>query len=452
MIDQQPGAGQSTVRHRFSQRRQTRRAWLALSVAFTTFLLICVLVGSAGYWYRGHATEKRSVRVELVQGDRAFVRPALQRNWNAIPPRSSTSTPLELHEGDTIQTKAGAQLLLTLWDNSTVQIFENTELVLTELRSTQYISRASSVTLTQTNGLTYVALASGDYYRSRFQVVAGNTTVVMKEGDGSAGGVFVVQVIPTDPSLDNSSVTVRASVRRGTGAVRVQSYPGELRLEANQQTIVPPDQPAGAPTEARRDFVANSQFGTIGATGCDLKEQFAPWVAKCTPGLIDGGFGRLTIVAETLDNMTIGALEITRSLNSTDPANTGVRQDLNVGVSEQAGLQLTADLKVFEQTVPGGGQAGSEFPIIVRINYYDASNGLNNRIWGFYLANTSNGTVPPNPSLVEARPVQSEEWVALRFNLRELVPQPVRLESIEVYASGQGYRARITNVAIIGTE
>ena len=36
--------------------------------------------------------------------------------------------------------------------------------------------------------------------------------------------------------------------------------------------------------------------------------------------------------------------------------------------------------------------------------------------------------------------------------MRDLIPQPVRLESIEVYASGHGYRARITNVAIVGAE
>jgi len=53
---------------------------------------------------------------------------------------------------------------------------------------------------------------------------------------------------------------------------------------------------------------------------------------------------------------------------------------------------------------------------------------------------------------VEARLVNANEWVPLRFDLLELVPQPVRLDSIEIYASGQGYGARITNVAIIGVE
>lgn len=432
--------------------RQIRRAWLCLGSAFLAFALVCAGIGGVGYWYRGHATEKRTVRVEIVQGDRAFVRPAFQRNWNTIPTGSAATAPLELHEGDSLQTKNGAQLLLTFWDNSTVQVFENTELRLTELRTTQYISQSSTVTMVQTRGLSRVAVSPGDYRRSRFQVLAGGTTVMMREGDGGAGGVFVVQVTPTDTTVDDPPVTVRASVRRGTGAVRVANYPDELLLAANQQTIVQPGQAASAPTEARRDFVASSRFGTIGTGGCDLRGQFAPWVANCTPGQIDGGFGRLAIVPETLDGQELPALEISRDLSSTDPANTSVRQMLDVGVAEQSSLSLTADIKVLEQNLPGGGQSGTEFPIIVRINFYDTAGGYNTRTWGFYILPPADGRAPTNPSLVEARLVTAGQWVPLRFDLRGLVPQPVRLESIEVYASGQGYRARITNVAIIGGE
>jgi hypothetical protein len=57
------------------------------------------------------------------------------------------------------------------------------------------------------------------------------------------------------------------------------------------------------------------------------------------------------------------------------------------------------------------------------------------------------GKAPPNGTLVKPG-----EWTPFSVQLRDLVPQPVRLESIEVYASGHGYRGRITNVAIVGTE
>src|SRR5262245_52160642 len=69
-------------------RRQVRRAWAFIAAGFLAFALVCGSVGGAGYWYRGHATEKRAVCVEVVEGDRAFVRPAYQRNWTAIPPSS----------------------------------------------------------------------------------------------------------------------------------------------------------------------------------------------------------------------------------------------------------------------------------------------------------------------------------------------------------------------------
>ena len=53
---------------------------------------------------------------------------------------------------------------------------------------------------------------------------------------------------------------------------------------------------------------------------------------------------------------------------------------------------------------------------------------------------------------MKAYQVKPGEWAKLQVSLRDLTPQPVRLESIDVYASGHGYRARVTNVAIVGTE
>ena len=305
--------------------------------------------------------------------------------------------------------------------------------------------------MVQTRGLSRVAVSPGDYRRSRFQVLAGETTVMMREGDGGAGGVFVVQVTPTDTTVDDPPVTVRASVRRGIGAVRVASAPDELLLAANQQTIVQPGQAASAPTEARRDFVANSQFGTIGASGCDLRGQFAPWVANCTPGQIDGGFGRSRDRAETLDGQEVPALEISRDLSSTDPANTSVRQMLDVGVAEQSSLSLTADIKVLEQNCRAAGN-GHRIPDHRADQLLRHGRRLQHAHLGFLhpAARRPPGADQPEPRRSAAG--DSGPVGAVRFDLRGLVPQPVRLESIEVYASGQGYRARITNVAIIGGE
>jgi hypothetical protein len=384
---------------------------------------------------------KRAACVEVLKGERAFIRPAYQRNWNAIPSGSSCVNRLtELQEGDSLQTGKGTHLLLTLWNSSTIEVFEDTELEITELRTTQYISRASAATIRQRSGLVRVAMAPGAYDRSRLQVSAGATTVLMKEGEGgSGGGSFIVQVTPGADPDDPRLSTVRASVLRGIGAVRVAEQPGELRLQADEQTIVPPGGTPGAPTPSRRDLVANGRFQ--GGDG-----QFAAWTSISTPGA-EGAFGKLSAVPEMIDGQPVTALEIARSMSSVDPANTGLRQVLNVNVADLPSLTLSADINVIEQNLPGGGQRGSEFPIIVRINYYDPSGTIQNRIWGFYVTPPANGSAPPNGTLVKP-----DEWVHLSAQLRELVPQPVTLESIEIYASGHGYRARITNVAIVGTE
>lgn len=427
-----------------TQSAQSRRAWRTLLAAFSVFLILCVMLGGAGYWYRGHATAKDFACVEVVEGDRASVRPAYQLNWSAIPSQNScTNRLLELREGDTLQTGKGTHVLLNMWNSTIVEVFEESEIQIAELRTTQYISRASAVSIRQQRGLLRVAMAPGPYSRSRLQIFVGETTVVMKEGAGeSSGGSFIVEVAKNATSDDPAASSVRASVRRGVASVRVAGHAGELRLAANEQTIVPPGGPPGEPTAARRDLLANGRFDEIGG-------RFPSWTTISTPGQVDGPVGKLALVPDTLDGEPIQALQISRSMSSIDPANTGLRQILDVGIADLPSVILSADIKVFEQNVPGGGQLGSEFPIIVRINYYDLSNTnvLQNRIWGYYVVPAANGVVPPNSTLVPPG-----EWQPLRIELRDLVPQPARLESIDIYASGHGYRARITNVSIVGTE
>lgn len=432
-----------------ARQRQVRRAWLILSLALSVTVLVCALFGGAAYWYRGHATVKKSALIEVVQGDRAYTQGARQTNWNTVPPGTATSSldPRQsaglnyLHEGESLRVEEGTRVLLTLWDGSKVEVFERTQIHVKEMQTTQYINRASAFSIEQTRGLLRVTLSPGDYSRSRFQVAAGQTTVLMKEGsDRTAGGSFLVEVTPAPDG--ESLATVRASVRRGVGVVRAGGQ--EVRLNANEQTIVPPASPPESPTLARRDLVAN---GTFTLVSNDAKGRFASWQEISTPGQRDGAFGRLAVVQDTLDGRPVSALECYRSLDSTDPAITGLRQTLGVTVADVVSLELTANIKVLEQNVPGGGVAGSEYPMIVRINYRDAAGAERVRVWGFYILPDPSGARPANGQLVTAG-----AWTPLRINLRDLTPQPVRLDSIEIYASGHGYRARITEVAIIGVE
>lgn len=431
----------SATRSPQNQARQIRRAWGTLSAALGVSCLLCIGLAGGGYWYRGHATVKHTACVEVVKGERAFVRPAYQRNWSAIPANNSCANrQVELHEGDALQTAKGTHVLLTLWDNTLVEVFEQTELEVTESRTTQYISRASNVAIRQNSGLIRVSTAPGGYARSHFQVTVGDTAVLLKEGAGSSGGSFIVQVTAATEPVGEDRRSVRASVRRGNASVRVNGYPGEVRLGANEQTIVPPNGPPSAPTPSRLDLVANGRFA--GSDG-----RFAGWSSIGTPGQVDGPFGKLALVPDTIGGQDVEALEIARGMNSVDHAITGLRQPLDVNVTELASLTLSADIQVIEQNVPGGGDLGSEFPILVRINYYDPSGTIQNRVWGFYVVPPATGVKPPNGTQVKAG-----EWFPFSVELRDLVPQPVRLESIDIYASGHGYRGRITNVAIVGAE
>ncbi len=444
--------------------RQVRRAWAFLSAAFSVFLLLCFGLAGAGYWYRGHATTERLARVEVVGGgERAFIRPAYQVNWSALPvaPRGTDGeadpasrpapAPIFLREGDALKTEEGTRVFLTLWDESKVEVFERTQIEITEMRTTQYINRVRAFSLHQKRGLVRVSPAAGDYGRSRFQITADpdpqtgrdRTTVLLRDsGQSAAGGSFLVEV--TTGADGETTSAVRASVRRGVGAVRVQGYEDEVRLEANQQTIVPAGGAPGPLTAARRDLVVNGRFEP--QEGIAQETLFPPWRKVITPGQ-SGPSGQLKPVADSIGGRPVSALEIARSLDSTDSANTGLRQNIDALVADSPSLVLTAQVKVLAQSLPGGGEAGTEFPIIVRVTYRDQQGRAHDFVRGFYSVPD-----PSRPGPERGRAVPADTWVPVELDLRDLTPQPVRIDAIEVYASGHGYRARITDVAIVSPD
>ena len=108
-----------------------------------------------------------------------------------------------------------------------------------------------------------------------------------------------------------------------------------------------------------------------------------------------------------------------------------------------------------EVALPGGGLLGSEFPIMLRVDYKDAEN--NDRSWyhGFYYA------PPPDNYILYNQPDNSSERIA-RFIwypyesvnlLTTLGPaKPIFIKSIRIYASGWIYESMVANISLLAQE
>ena len=142
-------------------------------------------------------------------------------------------------------------------------------------------------------------------------------------------------------------------------------------------------------------------------------------------------------------------------------AETGVKQDINRDIRGFGSLQLRIVLRVLQQDVPLCGTAGTECPVMVRLDYVD-DNG-EPRFWqqGFYYLPDPNNFNPEfcntcNPRNIHIRTV-SGVWYS--FESDNLIPimtragaPPVFLKSISIYASGHTYQSQVDEVELVGQE
>lgn len=134
------------------------------------------------------------------------------------------------------------------------------------------------------------------------------------------------------------------------------------------------------------------------------------------------------------------------------------RQALDVPVGAGAAISVTAELRVLGQSIPGGGAAGTEYPLIIRLRTEDATGDQCEWPVGFYAVapegdgayRTDNGVLVP---LGEWHTFASGDILdpANPLGLANRVPPcnpPVRLLRVEIRASGHDFESELDSVAV----
>lgn len=149
-------------------------------------------------------------------------------------------------------------------------------------------------------------------------------------------------------------------------------------------------------------------------------------------------------------------LEIVQTVNDGDGDWTGVYQTLIQDVSRYSELWFRADGKAMNQSLPGDGKVGGEYPVHFIIQYQDV-NGVDhdaflnwppNPAWqqGFYYTAVGDpdGKFNPYSYLV----TQNVWFHANSSNLMNLSPAPKIIKTVYLYSSGWAYHGRIDNVRL----
>ena len=266
---------------------------------------------------------------------------------------------------------------------------------------------------------------------------------------GGAAKIDVSGALPSGRDVQVATPFGVASLGKGShlvwvqdDRVRVISYEGRARVDAadsvvrlsdGQRAVLPADGPPLGPLPVVENLVRNGDFG----------RQFQGWtmVDKGEPGRPDVG-GHRRLADETIAGRTLQALQITRDSPNDAFNETGVLQEINQDVSAYRNVTFTAWIKVNYASLSGGGYLGSEYPVMVRVNYIDERGGRPGWTHGFYYAN------PEHRPTTNGEIIARGEWFPFLARLSDLPERPSFIQSIEVLSAGHDFDAVVADIRL----
>jgi hypothetical protein len=397
-----------------------RLAWLILMTAFTAFCLLTVSVPLSVRWYIFNTTVPFSTEATSVRGTVSLGNPGAELSTSLT---DGTSTTIE--ESATVTTDETSQAILTFFDDSSLTMYGNTSITLDETQRTRFaISSNPTRIIIEVKQGRVRATASRSREALNFDIITPHARIELDQGS------FSIEV-----SQEGTQVTARLGQADVLGDRQI------VTITQGKRVVVTPDMVPSEPLPAAQNLLKNSEFGP----------QFHDsWeVYQLLP--IEG----VTTTVKVVQFQDRYVLELSSQGHDNLHSETGVIQEVNKDVRDFRSLQIFAEVRLVRQSLPGGGQLGSEFPIMLHIAYKDADN--NDRDWfhGFYY------TPPPENYILYNQPDNSSERIA-RFIwypyesvnlLATLGPaKPVFIKSIRIYSSGWLYDAMVANISLLAQE
>lgn len=397
----------------------TRIAW---AVLLTNFFLCCLLAVGVPLGARSfllHATRAKTAFIESTQGTIQLWQP------EATDPRAVTERRPAI-ERSRLMTDATAKGLLTLAaDESgsrvvvTVQLSPQTAIRLDRARSPRFaLSRdPHQVRLTLQEGRLFITAQRPDDRDLLMEVATPHALISL------GNGTF-------DLIVDKD----RTQVRARSGAAQVEAAGQVVNAGPGQRVDVAAGLRPTLPVPDTVNLVLNGAFET------DLEPLWEVY-SEVKPGHQSGQ-------AALVEDERRRAVRFSRREEDGVPNRVGITQILNRDVQNYDTLTLELDLKVRYQSVPGGGERASEYPVMIDLFYTDVYGKDLHWYQGFY---SPYQNLPPNYLPPTGEPVPLGVWYTYQSpNLFELLSatRPAQINSISIYATGHDYESFVANIAL----
>lgn len=384
-------------------------AWLALVAALGLLAAAVVYVPRGVSALFSGVSESRATSATVIEGT-VLVQPPATATWQGL------ATQTDLVEGARLRTDDRSRAFLRTREGSTVILYNDTELAVQRMQFGRFNPILQDSVFRLFRGRVQIGVARHPADTER--------RIVLLVGEGRLDlgeGTYRVEMEP-----DGS---VHLSVRQGTALVwlgsRVVEAPAGRRFELTAGGTIT------GPLPLERDLLRDPLLERV-SDGSD-------WSAFIVTEA--GTAGRVSTRADAVwfERRTPGG--------TTDRhGESGIVQNLDRDVRDYVNLRLRTDVRADHQSLSGGGTAGTEYPLMIRLTYLDVEG--REQIWttGFYYQNND------GLSVKLGREIPPGEWITFdnKTLLPEIRPAPVRLRRLEVLGSGWEYSSAVRRVELTG--
>jgi hypothetical protein len=403
-----------------------RLAWTMLLAAFATFCTLVVGIPLGIRWYLLNAMNAEQIAVTSVHAT-AFVQP---RNAS-VPIPVTDGTTIETDEGARIRTDGNSQAILTFFNDSTLTLYGDTSAVVRYSRSPRFggSQQPDTIVVELESGRVRAAPSARSELEAphglRFEVLVPGAVAAFGEGS------YSVEV-----SGKETQVTARV------GLARLIAGDAAIVLSANERAVIAEDGVPTGPLPAEQNLLANGDFSG------PLQGTWEVYRVEPPSG----------VVTTTLKAVTTGiqtALQFQSSGQDNLHSEIGIIQRIDKSVLDFDSLRVQLDVRISQQSLPGGGTLGSEFPLMVHLAFDDAEGNDSDWYYGFYFMPASEDWILYDAPNNSSRRIVRYLWYPFESpNLLDSLgaSKPVKLKFIRIYASGWLYDANVANVTLLAQE
>lgn len=405
------------------ERSPERVAWAVMLASFFTCVALAVGVPLGIRAFLQHATRGLPVVAQSLQGTALIEFPGQ-------PELAALTRPRSLNPGMTLRTDDSSSVSITAYtptdqggqeEVASILMYNNTQLTLQESLQPRF------PTWSPDPGRLRVRVAQG-----RARVVGGrfhdrDLEIIVESPHGK------VRARNASFSVFVSNQGMEVTVRQGQVSVSARGL--DVVVKEGERTTVPLARPPQPPTSAERNLVRNGNF----------TEPLEPtWkVGFLQPNVVAAG---------TVAVVTVGgrrAVQFTRRAEEGVHTEVWIEQVLEQDVRDVDTLVLRMDVRLLYQSLSGGGMMGSEYPLMVRIDYTDVYGKDQFWVHGFYYRDPEiRGWPTVNGEKIPAFvwwPYESPNLIALWEGQGT---RPAVLHKIRIYASGHNYQSMVAQVGL----